>query len=172
MRLRADRVDLPPQQRERRLVRGHADGHLGRPRRQRARVLGRLDPPELRVRVGRAACEPGAQADDPWRGPSPRGQPRHPPEPAAVGGLRLGGVQRIDPRHAVRHQRLLLPVDDERERRDRRVGGEARPAHEHGGAAADPQLGRERCVELDVEPGHWAGEANRRGASRLAARCW
>ena len=53
----------------------------------------------------------------------------------------------------MRHHRLLLAVDDERERLDRRAGRPARAAHEDGGPRADGELLGERRVELDVEDG-------------------
>ena len=65
----------------------------------------------------------------------------------------------------MRHHRLLLAVDVERQRRDPRAGGEARPAHEDGGAAADREVGRERRVQAYVEVGQSAVERSRAGAA-------
>ena len=89
-----------------------------------------------------------------------------PQNPLRVALRRAERAQRLEPRHPVRHHRLLVAVDVERQRRDPRAGGEARPAHEDGGAAADREVGRERRVQAYVEVGQSAVERSRATSRR------
>ena len=73
-----------------------------------------------------------------------------PQKPAAVGSPARARPQQVEPRHAVRDQRLLDAVDEQRERLDARAGLEARAGHEQRGAAADRERLGQRGVESHV----------------------
>ena len=148
LRLRADRLDLAPEQLERRLEGRHADRHARRPGQ---RLGQRRDRDSRQRRVDdRARGEPRAQAELD-RPAFPRADPRQAPEPGAVRGRLAARPHQVEPRHPVRRERLLGAVDQQREPLDALAGHEARAADEQGRAGADRQLRRERCVEADVQ---------------------
>ena len=147
-RLRPDRLHLSAEQLERGLERRHRDRHercagdrLGR--------LGGRDAPE-RGRQLAAVAQPRAQAQL-ERPAVARPDAREAPEAGAVARRLVGRFHQVEPGHAVRHQRLLLAVDEQGQRGERPGGREARAADEQRRPRPDRQRPRERRVEPHVQ---------------------
>ena len=112
------------------------------------RVAARREPCAQLQRDGRRAVGGGRDAGDA-------------PEPAPVAGGLVARPQQVEARHPVRHHRLLVAVDEQRQRGDPLIAGKARPDHEQRRARTDRQLRRERRVKAYVKVGQSAVERSR-----------
>ena len=193
MGLGADRVQLAPQQLGRRVEGGHAHGHeracCGLRGVDLDRAGGALvddDAGDGGFRLA-SAVEHGAQAQVELGSGRPGRHPHEPPEAAAeaaqlgvllrvrvgaqaVGAIgvhgRVEGPEDVSSRHQLRHHRLGLTVEDERERADPVVGREAPAADEQRRARPHRQPLGQRVIELHVQ----LGPGSVRGADGLPRR--
>jgi hypothetical protein len=146
--LRANRVDLAAEEVERRLVGGHADRHL------RRRVRGdrgvELGPPHSRQRDLFAVDQ---QVDRDLLSDRSGPDAYEAPEAAAVRALRrpVDRLHHVTPGHPERAGRLLVTVDQERQRPDRAPLGEAPAAQEQRRPVAGADLVRKGEVQAELQ---------------------
>ena len=157
VRLGAERIELPAKQRDRRLVRGHANRHeraLGGFRGvqlERRRRLDDLDSPERRRGFG-AVLEARPQDQLELLPGRVRAYRDHAPEAAHEAPdrwVRRERLQHVPARHALRTRPDLLAVQDQRQLSDWRAARNAPAACEQRAAAP----GRKRAREREVERG-------------------
>ena len=165
IRLRADRLELLPEEVVRRVVGGHADRHeraaAGRGLRDRQRLgerRGDRYAGEVRHQLS-AVVQRRPQADLAFAAPV-RIEPGQSPEAAPVAARDGEGVEHVAARHAVVHHGLLATVDQKRERADVRIRAEAPAADEQRGSRAHAHVRRQGKVQPELEDGDAAKALN------------